>query len=92
MKHTPEFILNGNQWLPNELNIEFDSDPLFITNGSKIKVFHGDSFWTFPDDRRTQGNMVIANKKWDYKDDKPRFKTKDEMKDAIKVYEWLNAK
>lgn len=92
MKHTPEFIANDNEWRYNVNAIEFEGEPLFITNGSKVKIFHGDSFWTFPDDRRTQGNMMIANEKWDYNDAKPRFKTKEEIQDAIDVYEWLNSK
>lgn len=90
MIHTPEYIAIGNEWHKNDLNTEVDGEPLFITNGSKVKIFHGDGHWTFPDDRRTQGNFIIANQKWDYNDGKPRFKTKEEMQDAIKVYEWLN--
>ena len=91
MKHVPEFIANENEWFKNTDNIEMDGEPLFITNGSKVKIFHGDGHWTFPDDRRTQGNFMIANKKFDYNDGKPRFKTKEEIQDAIKVYEWLNS-
>jgi hypothetical protein len=90
MKYIPEYILTGDYWVENQDKLSFEDEPLFITNASRVKVFNGDSYWTFPDDRRTQGNRVIANKKWDYSDDKPRFKTKEEMQDAIKVYEWLN--
>jgi hypothetical protein len=34
--------------------------------------------------------MVHANAKWDYNDGEPRFKTKEQAREAIRVYAWLN--
>lgn len=53
-------------------------------------IYHGDEFWCFYEGQKESANMVRANAKFDYNDGEPHFRTKEQAREAIRVYAWLN--
>jgi hypothetical protein len=65
------------------------TQPLFHTVHG-LPIYHGDNFWCFYEGQKQSANRVRAHAKWDYNDGEPRFSTKEEAQEAIRVYKWLN--
>lgn len=53
-------------------------------------IYHGDEFWCFYEGQKESANLKHANAKFNYNDNEPRFATKEQAREAIKVYQWLN--
>jgi co-chaperonin GroES (HSP10) len=63
--------------------------PLFHTvKGTPI--YDGDYFWCFYEGQKESANRVRASARFDYNDGEPRFDTKEDAREAIRVYKWLN--
>lgn len=66
-----------------------DAGPLFHCKDG-TPIFHGDEFWCFYEGQKESANLKTANAKHDYNDGEPRFANKEQAREAIRVYKWLN--
>jgi hypothetical protein len=64
-------------------------EPLFITHEG-FPIYHGDEYWAFQNESKTDAAKCIADKMWLYNDGAERFKFKETAQHAIEVFKWLN--
>jgi hypothetical protein len=72
-----------------EKNLKKMEEPLFITHEG-FPIYHGDEYWAFQNESKTDAAKCIADKMWLYNDGAERFKFKETAQHAIEVFKWLN--